>query len=148
MVENPHRLQSLNGSSESIRLNESTLVGLSINNGTSNLLATADNITEPLYSGPHVFRTSEKSIRAPLISQEKFHWTQVSNFNIYIYIFVVSTKSRTLTLPCDTIQVRPRAHSRRLLLWLHRVPSCRRSNGRSGRRQMVRDLFITFITLI
>lgn len=85
MVENPHRLNStLDGSSNgnqtsgSIRPDSLSQTGPIV--GTSPELANgADNGASPMHNGPHIFLTSEKSITTPLISQEKFHWTQVSS---------------------------------------------------------------------
>lgn len=82
MVEDPHKLQSVNVSSngnqtsESIRFNISTPVGLHENNRT--FLETAGNTSkQPREHHANIFLTSESSIKTPLISQEKFHWDQV-----------------------------------------------------------------------
>lgn len=95
MVENPHRLNSTaqvnvvpssngNQTSGGSSIRFDNVVAAQVGFGANNTaLTTADGVgNNQSHSRPHIFLTSEKSITTPLISQEKFHWSQVSEFGI------------------------------------------------------------------
>lgn len=97
MVENPHRFNSTldvstsngNQTSGSIRPDGFSQDGPIIVGTSPEPAKGADNGgANPVHNGPHIYLTSEKSITTPLISQEKFHWTQVSKRAIMSTSFI------------------------------------------------------------